>query len=48
MNGKITVGVIRSTVLIDPKGKVAKHWKRVKTKGHADSVRKALDELQSA
>ena len=48
MYGKITVGVIRSTVLIDPKGKVAKHWKRVKTKGHADSVRKALDELQSA
>ena len=48
MYGKITVGVIRSTVLIDPQGKVAKHWKRVKTKGHADSVRKALEELQSA
>ena len=48
MYGKITVGVIRSTVLIDPKGKVAKHWKRVKTKGHADSVRKALEGAQSA
>ena len=47
MYGKIVVGVIRSTVLIDPKGKVAKHWKRVKTKGHADSVHKALEELQS-
>ena len=48
MYGKIVVGVIRSTVLIDPKGKVAKHWRRVKTKGHAESVRKALEELQSA
>ena len=48
MYGKIVVGVIRSTVLIDPKGKVAKHWKRVKTKGHAESVRKALEELQLA
>ena len=48
MYGKIVQGVIRSTVLIDPKGKVARHWKRVKTRGHADSVRKALEELQSA
>ena len=47
MYGKIVVSVIRSTVLIDPKGKVAKHWKRVKTKGHADSVHKALEQLQS-
>ena len=46
--GNITLGVIRSTVLIDPKGKVAKHWKRVKTRGHAESVRKVLEEAQSA
>jgi len=45
MYGKLTVGVIRSTVLIDPNGKVARHWKRVKAKGHADSVRKTLEEL---
>ena len=48
MYGNITLGVIRSTVLIDPTGKVARHWKRVKTRGHADSVRKTLEELQSA
>ena len=48
MYGNITLGVIRSTVLIDPKGKVAKHWKRVKTRGHAESVRKVLEEAQSA
>ena len=42
MYGKISQGVIRSTVLIDPKGKVAKHWKRVKAKGHAQQVQKTL------
>ena len=47
MYGKITVGVIRSTVLIDPNGKVARHWKRVKAKGHADSVQKTLEELNT-
>jgi len=45
MYGKISEGVIRSTVLIDPEGKVAKHWKRVKAKDHAEYVRKALAEF---
>ena len=47
MYGKISEGVIRSTVLIDPDGNVAKHWRRVKAKGHADQVRKALTALQA-
>ena len=47
MYGKITRGVIRSTVLIDPAGRVAKHWKRVKTKGHAEAVNQVLKQLQS-
>ena len=47
MYGKISQGVIRSTVIIDPKGKIAKHWKRVKAKGHAEQVHKKLVELQS-
>ena len=47
MYGKITQGVIRSTVLIDPAGKVAKHWKRVKTKGHAEAVNLVLKQMQS-
>ena len=47
MYGKITRGVIRSTVLIDPAGRVAKHWKRVKTKGHAEAVSQILKQLQS-
>ena len=46
MYGKITVGVIRSTLIIDPVGKVAHRWKRVKAKGHAGKVRERLQELQ--
>lgn len=38
MYGKKTVGVIRSTVLVGPDGKVVKHWKRATSKGHAAKV----------
>ena len=47
MYGKISQGVIRSTVLIDPEGKVVKHWRRVKAKGHAQAVQKVLEDLLS-
>jgi len=43
--GKKTMGVIRSTVLIDPAGKVAQHWATVKAAGHAEQVRDKLAEL---
>jgi peroxiredoxin Q/BCP len=43
--GRKFKGVIRSTVIVDPAGKVAHHWKKVKAKGHADSVRAKLAEL---
>jgi peroxiredoxin Q/BCP len=45
--GKETVGVIRSTVLIDPSGKVAHHWRQVKAAGHAEAVRARLAELRA-
>ncbi|HEV8112152.1 MAG TPA: peroxiredoxin [Planctomycetota bacterium] len=45
--GRKFKGVIRSTVIVDPAGKVAYHWKKVKAKGHAESVRARLAELQS-
>jgi peroxiredoxin Q/BCP len=48
MYGKITEGVIRSTVIVDPEGKVAHHWRRVKAAGHAEIVRKTLEKLRSA
>ena len=40
------VGVIRSTVLIAPDGRVAHHWKRARAKGHAEQVRRKLEELR--
>lgn len=43
--GKTTVGTIRSTVLIDPDGRIAHHWAKVKAAGHADQVRAKLAEL---
>lgn len=46
--GKKTTGVIRSTVLIDPEGKVAHHWKTVRANGHAAKVAETLEELRAA
>jgi peroxiredoxin Q/BCP len=40
--GKTTEGVIRSTVVIDEKGKVLKRYHNVKAEGHAGKV---LEEL---
>jgi len=38
MYGKTSMGIIRSTFLIDEKGKVAKAWRKVKVAGHVDEV----------
>ena len=43
--GRKTVGVIRSTVWIDPRGKVRKHWRRVPKA--ADHPAKVLEALQA-
>ncbi len=45
MYGKEVRGVIRSTFIIDPKGKLAHAWYSVKAKGHADKVHEKLQEL---
>jgi peroxiredoxin Q/BCP len=45
MYGKKSMGVQRSTYLIDPQGKVAKVWKRVQVDGHDQQVLEALKEL---
>jgi peroxiredoxin Q/BCP len=47
MYGRTSMGVIRSTVLIDPDGVVAHHWPNVKAAGHAEKVREKLSELQA-
>lgn len=46
MYGIVTVGAIRSTVIVDPQGNVAHHWKKVQAKGHAEKVREKLEELR--
>lgn len=46
MYGRKSMGVIRSTVLIDPAGRVAHHWRRARAKGNAAAVAKRLAELQ--
>jgi peroxiredoxin Q/BCP len=45
MYGKKSMGVQRSTFLIDAEGKVAKVWKRVQVDGHDQQVLAALKEL---
>lgn len=48
MYGRKSEGVLRSTVLIDPEGKIAWHWPNVRAAGHAEAVRGKLAELQAA
>jgi peroxiredoxin Q/BCP len=45
MYGKKSMGVQRSTFLIDAEGTVRKVWKRVQVDGHDAEVLKALAEL---
>lgn len=43
--GKEYIGVIRSTFLIDPEGKVAHIWPKVSVKGHPEEVESILRNL---
>lgn len=45
--GKVSMGVIRTTFLLDEEGKVAKVWKKVNTATHGEDVRKELEKLSS-
>ena len=46
--GREYEGTIRSTVLIDPEGRVAAVWPKVKPKGHAAAVLAKLRELEES
>lgn len=46
MCGKEYMGIVRSTFIIDPVGKIAFYWENVKVKEHAAKVREKLLELQ--
>lgn len=40
--GRTYTGLIRSTVLVDPEGKIARIWRNVRAKGHAARVLKDI------
>jgi peroxiredoxin Q/BCP len=47
MYGKEVEGVIRSTFLVAPDGKLARAWRSVKVDGHVDKVIAALGDLHA-
>jgi peroxiredoxin Q/BCP len=46
MYGREYYGVVRSTFLIGPEGKIQHMWQKVKVKGHVDEVKNMLKEKQ--
>jgi len=42
MYGKTFMGIIRSTVVLSPEGKVLKHFPKVRVKGHVEAVLEVL------
>jgi peroxiredoxin Q/BCP len=43
--GKTYMGVIRSTYLVNPEGKIAYTWPKVSVKGHSEDVKTVLENL---
>lgn len=43
--GKKFIGMVRTTYLLDPDGRIARVWDRVKVKGHAEEVLAAAKAL---
>jgi len=48
MYGRKSIGVERSTFIIDPAGVVRAIWRKVKVKGHVDAVFEKLNQLKAA
>ena len=46
--GTTYMGTARRTFLVDPQGRIARTWEKVKPEGHAAEVLAALDEAQAA
>ncbi len=47
MYGRKVMGIERSTFLIDPEGRVARAWRKVRVPGHAGAVLEALKEARA-
>jgi thioredoxin-dependent peroxiredoxin len=47
MYGKTYMGIDRSTFLISPDGKIVEIWRKVKVKGHVESVLDALEKADN-
>jgi len=45
--GKTYWGTARTSFLVDPEGKIARVWPKVKPEGHAEEVLAALDEART-
>ena len=45
MYGKDYMGVVRTTFLINPEGKIAKIWEKVKVKDHVEDVKGSINDL---
>ena len=46
MYGREYYGVVRSTFLIEPDGKLAHEWRKVRVKGHVEAVKEKILELK--
>jgi len=48
MYGRTFMGIIRSTVIVGPKGKVVEHFPKVRVKGHVEKVIEAIEAHRKA
>lgn len=48
MYGRTVLGIERSTFLLDPEGRIAEEWRKVKVAGHAGTVYESLKQHQQA
>ena len=45
MYGRKYMGIVRTTFLVDARGRIARVWERVRTKGHGEDVAQAVAAL---
>ena len=48
MYGRKYMGVERTTAIVDPEGRIARLWRKVKVEGHAEEALEALEAARTA